>query len=77
MTTQPDRNKSITTEDGVVLHVGDHAYDYYGMKPGRIVSEPDDMGWFDFQHDEGGSDLLNGQRICSDQFAVRRMFRNA
>lgn len=76
--TQPDLTKEIVTEDGVTLHVGDHAYNYYDMEPGVIVSGPDDTGWFDFKHDiSGRQTILNGQRICSDQFARGRGFRNA
>jgi hypothetical protein len=71
-----------TTEDGITLHEGDHAYDYYSMAPGVIgpaagFDQPDDP-WFDFIHD--GTEkrvLLNGSRICSDAFAKRRKFPNA
>jgi hypothetical protein len=33
--------------------------------------------WVDFQEDDGGVSLLNGQRLCSMAFAVRRGFKNA
>jgi hypothetical protein len=74
---------TITTEDGVTLKEGDHAYDYYSMAPGVIGpisnfwSDPPDP-WFDFIHDGTGKRvLLNGQRICSDAFAKGRKFRDA
>lgn len=72
---------TVKTEDDVVLNEGDRAYDYYNMKPGKIgklnstVSDPDP--WFDFEHDDGTTCLLNGQRICTTEFAVRRGFKNA
>lgn len=69
------------TEDGVTLKEGDHAYDYYSMKPGvigpRATAFADPDPWFDFIHDEGGRVLLNGQRICSDSFAKWKGFPNA
>lgn len=68
----------VTTEDGVTLHFGDRAYDYYTMKPGVIgegTLAPDI--WFDFHHDDGTRCLLNGQRICSVEYAKRRGFKGA
>jgi hypothetical protein len=77
----------IRTEDGVELGEGDHAYDYYSMKPGRIekfdsdAREDTNFGplmqgsskpWFRFRHDDGGAQYLNGQRICSDEAAKRK-----
>lgn len=76
----------IMTEDHVELGFGDKAYDYYNMKPGKIgrIHAPYGNGedlnqdiWFDFEHDEGGSAMLNGQRICTLRFAERRGFKNA
>lgn len=68
-----------TTEDGHELQVGDAAYDYYSMKPGKIVRDaggyPDP--WFDFEHTDGTTVLLNGQRICSVAGAVSRGFPGA
>lgn len=67
------------TEDGVTLKTGDRAYDYYNMKPGTIGkdagSHPDP--WFDFNHDDGTVCLLNGQRICTIEYAKRRGFKDA
>jgi hypothetical protein len=65
------------TEDGVELKEGDRAYNYYDMKPGKIGRASFSEGWFDFEHDDGTIQLLNGQRICSVEFAKRRGFRNA
>jgi len=70
----------IVTEDGVKLKEGDRAYDYYNMKPGYIKPNSITMApdaWFDFVHDDGSTDLLNGQRICSVEFAKRRRFKDA
>lgn len=70
---------SYKTEDGVTLTTGDRAYNYYEMKPGRIGKDagafPDP--WFDFEHDDGTIGLLNGQRICSVEFAKSRGFKGA
>lgn len=64
------------TEDGVVLTEGERAYDYYSMKPGYIGEASHSDGWFTFHHDDGTQCLLNGQRICSVEFAKRRGFKN-
>jgi hypothetical protein len=63
---------AIRTEDGVTLHPGDRAFNYYDQKPGTISEAPDSSGWFTFTHDDGTSALLNGERICSEGFARRR-----
>ena len=81
----------ITTEDDVVVHEGDRAFNYYDHKPGvigRIESYPQpyvsrgqnsetpmdqwNNYWFEFQHDDGTSAYLDGSRICSTQFAIRK-----
>jgi hypothetical protein len=72
----------IKTEDGVILHPGDRAYDYYSMAPGRLPTKAIDYTytpdlWFDFIHDSGKHVLLNGPRICSVEFAKRRGFKDA
>jgi hypothetical protein len=72
----------VITEDGVKLHPGDRAYDYYSMSPGTLPTNESDYTyapdlWFDFKHDDGRTCLLNGQRICSIEFAKRRGFKNA
>lgn len=77
---QPDL---ITTKDGVLVGKGDRVYNYYDYWPGTIVSEPDDQGWFFVRPDQGithtgrNQALLNGERICSIDYARRRGFRDA
>lgn len=71
----------VVTEDGVTLEAGDRAYDYYSMKAGHIGPESSfcmapDL-WFDFLHDDGTHNVLNGQRICSIEYARRRGFKGA
>jgi hypothetical protein len=58
------------TEDGKQVMEGDLVYNYYDMLPGRIGRDSG-LGWFDF-HQEGGTTQLNGQRICSMEFAQAR-----
>lgn len=66
------------TEDGVELKTGDRAYDYYNMKPGKIGSPSNtDSSWFYFMHDDGTDEILNGQRICSVEFAKQQGFKDA
>jgi hypothetical protein len=77
----------IVTEDGVELKHGDRAYDYYSMKPGTIgkidavldgdSNDRNQMPWFDFNHDDGTRTTLNGQRICSVEYARERGFKDA
>jgi hypothetical protein len=69
----------IITEDNVSLIVGDRAYNYYDMKPGkigRLANTADADSWFHFEHDDGTTSLLNGARICSVEFARQRGFKN-
>jgi hypothetical protein len=69
---------SYITEDGVELKTGDDAYDYYSMKPGKIGRDSGGgSGWFEFNHFDGTTVLLNGQRICSVEFARERGFKDA
>lgn len=71
----------IRTEDGAELQQGDRAYNYYDMRPGTIgrmnTSTADPDPWFDFEHDDGSRSLLNGARICSIAYAIRRGFPDA
>jgi hypothetical protein len=62
------------TEDGVALFEGDRAYNYYDRKPGKIGRFAGNMPdpWFEFNHDDGTTSVLNGQRICSIQYAQLR-----
>jgi hypothetical protein len=68
-----------TTEDGVQVGVGDTVYNYYEMKKGVIEryagGYPDP--WFDVRHEDGTSSVLNGQRICSIEYARKRGFKGA
>ena len=80
----------IQTEDGEVVMEGDRIYNYYDMWPGTIVpgsirnynrggqlSPLKDL-WFDVQRDGGDERdvaMLNGQRICTIEFAKRRGFK--
>jgi hypothetical protein len=68
---------SYRSEDGATLKQGDRAYDYYTMAPGVIGEPAGSDGWFDFHHDRGTRTLLNGQRVCTLQFAHHRGFRDA
>lgn len=67
------------TEDGCELETGDQAYDYYSMKPGKIGEDARafEGGWFTFEHTDGTTELLNGQRICTMGYAIRRGFPGA
>lgn len=69
------------TEDGVAVKEGDRAYDYYSMQPGVVGKDAGgtgpNIGWFDFYHDNGNVELLNGQRICSMAYARKRGFPKA
>jgi len=62
----------IVTEDGVEVVLGQRVYNYYDRKAGVIASYPDSHGWFDFQHDDGTRAYLNGQRICTIDYAIRK-----
>lgn len=80
----------IITEDGATVNEGDRVYNYYDMKPGKLVvgsiektkfrDEPFNAQrdlWFYVEHDDGSNALLNGQRICSMPFARMRGFKGA
>jgi hypothetical protein len=75
------------TEDDVFVFPGTRVYNYYDMKPGVIENiRQDDFDeavnlkrdlWFYVKHDDGSKALLNGERICTIEFAKRRGFKNA
>lgn len=79
----------IMTEDDTIVKHGDRVYNYYDMVPGTIELRPSDVSnipddpnikvdiWFEFKPDGGGVTILNGQRICSMDFARSRGFRSA
>lgn len=56
-----------------MLREGNRAFNYYDRKPGRIKVGSCEMNggdiWFTFDHDDGSRSILNGARICSEQFA--------
>lgn len=56
----------ITTADGKTVHPGDLVFDYYTLAWGHIdPTGPDDAGWFDVHHLDGGRAYLNGERIST------------
>jgi hypothetical protein len=67
---------SITTSDGFTLTTGDRAFNYYDHEAGTIgeIDQRPDGGshWFDFKQDNGCGKSLNGERICSVEYAERR-----
>lgn len=87
-TTEPDRAGDAASQDapqyrddlGNTYTTGSRAYDYYSMEPGRIGRDAGGVGanagWFDFEHDDGTTHLLNGQRICSMEHARRMGWPN-
>jgi hypothetical protein len=81
-------SKYIITEDGIQRTKGSVVYNYYDMKPGRIVDLDTDFQhgqegdlknglWFSVRHDDGSTSYLNGARICSMDFALKRGFSGA
>jgi hypothetical protein len=62
------------TEDGAHVKVGDEIYDYYSMMKGKIIMFSGYMPdpWFSVQHTDGKIITLNGQRICTLEFAKRK-----
>lgn len=79
----------ILTEDDVIVRHGDRVYNYYDMVPGTIRIRMYEVTqittdtnirsdiWFEFVRDDGQTTILNGQRICTMDFAKRRGFRDA
>lgn len=59
------------TEDGGEVGENDRAFNYYDRKAGYI-GQADTGGWFDFHHDDGTVALLNGDRICTIEFATKK-----
>jgi hypothetical protein len=51
---------------------GDRVFNYYDRKLGEIISPPDSAGWFDVRQDDGTTAYLNGERICTIEYAMRR-----
>jgi len=66
----------VYVDDESISHrPGDRAYCYYTMRPGTIGRDLGD-GWFDFDYDDGTSDMLNGQRICRPEHAEKMGWPN-
>jgi len=65
-------NTTVHTEDHKILRSGDRAFNYYDHKAGVIGVDIDDDGWFTFIEDDGHKTTLNGERICSIEYATRR-----
>jgi hypothetical protein len=63
----------LTTEDGKPFKEGDRLFNYYDLRVGTVGEiNPLDRGWFDFKHDNGTSAFLNGERVCSLEYAKVR-----
>lgn len=58
--------ETIRTADGVVLALGQPAWNYYDGKHGVIGHDLDAEGWMTFHHDDGTSAVLNGERIAAE-----------
>jgi hypothetical protein len=78
----------ILTEDDVIVGHESRVYNYYDMVPGTIRIRQYDVDkitsetnirrdiWFEFiREDNGQTTILNGERICTIEFAKRRGFR--
>lgn len=62
----------IKTADGATVERGRVIFDYYSMRLGEIMTDPDDSGWFYVRHLETNErQLLNGERICTIDHARR------
>ena len=61
----------IISEDKVEFQEGDRVFNYYDMQVGTIVFIEHD-GWFKFHQDDGSETELNGERICSLDFATKK-----
>jgi hypothetical protein len=59
-----------TTADGATVRTGDRVYNYYSMCPGVVGKDKGD-GWFFFEAEPTGGELLNGDRICTLAHAER------
>lgn len=64
--------ETMTLEDGTTAQVGDRVFNYYDRFPVTIDRIGYD-GWADTITDDGSrGPILNGQRMCSLEFAARR-----
>lgn len=53
------------TADGKVAGKGSELFNYYDLKWGHVVDDPDDEGWFTFEHQDGTRATLNGERVAA------------
>lgn len=68
--------ETITLEDGTVANEGDTVWNYYDMVPAYIISIGSD-GWCDTECYDAEKDLtthpmLDGSRMCSMEFAIKK-----
>lgn len=63
---------TIRSDDGGEFKVGDRAFNYYDMEVGTIGEIDSRDNWFDFHQDNGRVVSLNGERICTIEFATRK-----
>lgn len=59
------------TEDHQLIGEGMEAFNYYDRVAG-VVKDIDNDGWFDFIQIDGTKKILNGERICSIEYAIRK-----
>jgi hypothetical protein len=53
------------TADGVKIEKGSRVFNYYDCKWGVVTELNTHDEWFELQHDDGTTALLNGQRVSS------------
>lgn len=58
------------TDDGRIVSTGDEVFSHYTMSQG-VIGDDMGQGWFRFVSPETGRDMLDGQRICSLDYARR------
>lgn len=51
--------------------IGDRGYNHYDDFWGEVVSEPDDIGWFDVLQENGTTANLNNVRFIKPDVAKR------
>ena len=56
---------------GTSFNFGDRAFNHYDREFGTIGDECGQDGWFRFVQDNGRTCHLNGDRICSQKYAVK------
>jgi hypothetical protein len=88
---EPTDKKYLILECGTKAYPGEVVYNYYDMRPvmlGEIsdyewerADDPKKDIWVNCRiwavGESRGTDLMNGERLCSIEFAKRRDFRDA